>query len=123
MRKFALIAVAAVVTGLIVGFAIAGSGDDGGGGKQATTPELEPLPGSSSLDEGATGPDRGTTGDKGSTDQSGGASEPSTPAPTPGNSGGGAAAPQDTETNDTPPPSGSPAERFERFCEENPGAC
>ena len=123
MRKFALIAAAAVVTGLIVGLAIAGSGDDGGCGKQATTPELAPLPGSSSLDEGATGPDSGTTGDKGTTGQSGGSSEPSTPTPTTGGSGGGAAAPQDTETNDTPPPSGSPAERFERFCEENPGAC
>ena len=31
--------------------------------------------------------------------------------------------PADTPENDTPPPPGSPAERFEEFCEENPGAC
>jgi hypothetical protein len=40
---------------------------------------------------------------------------------------GGAPAPQsqpgDSPENDTPPPKGSPAERFERFCDENPGAC
>ena len=123
MRKFALIGVAAVLTGVIVGFAIAGSGGDDGGGTKATTPELEPLPGSSSLDEGTTDRDRGATGEQGTTGQSGGSSEPATPAPTPDSTGGGAAAPQDTETNDTPPPSGSPAERFEQFCEENPGAC
>jgi hypothetical protein len=31
--------------------------------------------------------------------------------------------PQDTPDNDVPPPKDSPAERFEKFCEENPGAC
>ena len=56
-------------------------------------------------------------------DQSGGAGTPTQTTPAQPNSGGGAAPPQDTETNDTPPPSGSPAERFEKFCEENPGAC
>jgi len=122
VRKFALIAVAAVVTGLIVGLALAGSGGDDNGGTRATTPELEPLPGSSSLDGGTTG-DSGATGDEGTTGESGGTGEPTTTTPSQQDSGGGAAPPQDTETNDTPPPSGSPAERFERFCEENPGAC
>jgi hypothetical protein len=40
--------------------------------------------------------------------------------------GGGAAAPEaapDGPTNDTPPPAGSNAERFEDFCAQNPGAC
>ena len=32
-------------------------------------------------------------------------------------------APTDTPDNDTPPPEDSPAERFEEFCNENPGAC
>jgi hypothetical protein len=32
-------------------------------------------------------------------------------------------APQDSPQNDSAPPKGSPAERFERFCDENPGAC
>jgi hypothetical protein len=31
--------------------------------------------------------------------------------------------PADTPTSDTPPPPNSPAERFEDFCNENPGAC
>ena len=31
--------------------------------------------------------------------------------------------PADTPENDTPPPADSPAERFEEFCNENPGAC
>ena len=29
----------------------------------------------------------------------------------------------DTETNDVPPPPGSPQEAFERRCEQNPKAC
>jgi hypothetical protein len=31
--------------------------------------------------------------------------------------------PSDTPENDAPPPQGSPAERFEQYCNENPGAC
>jgi hypothetical protein len=31
--------------------------------------------------------------------------------------------PDDTPTTDTPPPEGSPAQRFEQYCNENPGAC
>ena len=31
--------------------------------------------------------------------------------------------PSDTPENDTPPPADSPAERFEQFCNDNPGAC
>ena len=42
--------------------------------------------------------------------------------------GGGTPAPEaeppaDTPENDTPPPADSPAERFEEFCDDNPGAC
>jgi hypothetical protein len=32
-------------------------------------------------------------------------------------------APADTPENDSPPPEDSPAERFEQYCNENPGAC
>lgn len=39
-----------------------------------------------------------------------------TPAPEP-------EVPTDAPENDTPPPQDSPAERFEEFCNENPGAC
>ena len=31
--------------------------------------------------------------------------------------------PADTPENDAPPPEDSPAERFEQYCNENPGAC
>jgi hypothetical protein len=31
--------------------------------------------------------------------------------------------PADTPENDAPPPEGTPAERFEEYCNENPGAC
>ncbi|HEY1275459.1 MAG TPA: hypothetical protein VGF25_11130 [Thermoleophilaceae bacterium] len=41
--------------------------------------------------------------------------EPAPPATT--------TSPPDTPTSDTPPPPDSPAERFEDFCNENPGAC
>jgi hypothetical protein len=29
----------------------------------------------------------------------------------------------DSPENDTPPPADTPAQRFEQFCNENPGAC
>ena len=32
-------------------------------------------------------------------------------------------APADTPESDTAPPDDSPAERFEEYCNENPGAC
>ena len=32
-------------------------------------------------------------------------------------------APADTPESDTAPPADSPAERFEEYCNENPGAC
>jgi hypothetical protein len=53
---------------------------------------------------------------------------PTPPETEPPSSGGGAPAPeaeppQDSPENDTAPPADSPAERFEEFCNENPGAC
>jgi hypothetical protein len=33
------------------------------------------------------------------------------------------APPADTPENDAPPPEDTPAERFEKWCDENPGAC
>jgi type IV secretory pathway VirB10-like protein len=46
----------------------------------------------------------------------------------PPSTGGGTPAPEaeppaDTPENDVPPPADSPAERFEEFCDDNPGAC
>ena len=50
------------------------------------------------------------------------------PETVPPSTGGGTPAPEaeppaDTPENDTAPPADSPAERFEEFCDDNPGAC
>jgi hypothetical protein len=50
------------------------------------------------------------------------------PETVPPSTGGGTPAPEaeppaDTPENDAPPPADSPAERFEEFCDDNPGAC
>lgn len=121
MRRLVVLGIAAVLTGLVVGVVIASSGGgDGGGDTSGSVPELTPLPGSSDLGTGTrserTDTERTTTGD------SGGATTPATPPADTGGSGG-TTTPQDSPQNDTPPPSGSPAERFEQFCQENPGAC
>jgi hypothetical protein len=129
-NKVAAIAIGAVLTGLIVGVVVASSG---GGDDSKTTdvgaPELT-VPGDSGTTErrserkgtsGATGesgpaPDSGTGGES-----TGGAQAP----PSNQNSGGAQAppAPKDTPQNDVPPPRGSPAQKFEKFCQQNPGAC
>jgi hypothetical protein len=54
---------------------------------------------------------------------------PDAPADQPSPDNGGVPAPDsndppaDTPSNDTPPEPGSPADRFEQFCAQNPGAC
>jgi hypothetical protein len=52
---------------------------------------------------------------------------PPAPVAPPTDTSGGAPAPPveqpDSPENDTPPPPESPAERFEQFCDANPGAC
>jgi len=123
MRRLVVLGIAEVVTGLVVGVVVASSGDDGGGNSSSTgsVPELAPLPGSSDLGSG-TRSERTDTG-KTTTGDSGGTPAPTTPPAGGGGSGGTPAPPQDSPQNDTPPPSGSPAEKFEQFCQENPGAC
>jgi hypothetical protein len=119
MRRLVVLGIAAVVTGLIVGVVVANSGDDGGGGDSSgSVPELTPLPGSA--DPGTRTRERTDT-DETTTEDSGGTPAPAEPPATGGS--GGTTGPQDSPQNDTPPPSGSPAERFEQFCQENPGAC
>ena len=117
MRRFGLIALAAVVTGLVVGVVIANSGDSGSA--TPSIPELKPPPGSITGDSGTT--DTKTT----TTDTTTTTSPAQTPTQTtPSPASGGAQSPQnDTQQNDQPPPQGSPADRFEQFCKDNPGAC
>jgi hypothetical protein len=118
MRRFGLIALAAVVTGLVVGIVVASPGDSGSA--TPSIPELKPPPGSIKGDSGTT--DQNTT----STDTT---TTTTTPAQTPTQTSpsaptGGAQTPQnDTQQNDQAPPQGSPADRFEQFCKDNPGAC
>jgi hypothetical protein len=108
-----------VATGLLVGVVIASSG----GAHKATPsiPELKPPPGSIS-GSGATGA-TGSTGATGTT----GASSDTTPTQTQTTAtqptGGSASPQQDTQQHDVAPPKGSPANRFEQFCKDNPGAC
>jgi len=49
--------------------------------------------------------------------------EPTIPDPDGGAPAPAPEPPPDAPENDTPPPPGSPAERFEDFCNDNPGAC
>jgi hypothetical protein len=119
MRGFGLIALAAVITGLVVGVVIA---DSGGSGKATpSVPELTPPPGTISGTSGTT--DQGTTSTNTTTNTTSAPSQTSTQT-TPSQTSGGAGAPQsDTPQNNQPPPKGSPAGRFEQFCKDNPGAC
>ena len=119
MRRFGLIALAAVVTGLVVGVVIA---DSGGSGKATpSVPELKPPPGTISGTSGTT--DQGTTSTNTTTSTTTAPTQTSTQT-TPSQTSGGAATPQsDTPQNNQAPPKGSPAGRFEQFCKDNPGAC
>jgi len=115
MSRFALVAVAAVAAGLLLGVVIASGGDSGSA--TPSVPELKPPPGSIKADSGTT--DQKTT----STDTT--ATSPTqTQAPATTTPSGGTQTPQnDTPQNDVAPPKGSPADRFEQFCKDNPGAC
>jgi hypothetical protein len=104
----------------------------GGGGDDTSSTELQkpPLVPTGSTDSTESTESTDTTG-TGATDTA-----PSTgplDQPNPGNGGVPAPdqnqppadqpAPQDSPSNDTPPEPGSPADRFEQFCAQNPGAC
>jgi hypothetical protein len=120
LRKYAVIVIAAIVTGIVAGVVIAGNGGDSNSTTHSV-PELVPPPGSIKSDTQS----RGTTGKEGTTGTatqpapSGTQTQTTTTPPS-----GGAQPPQnDTQQHDVPPPKGSPAQRFEQFCKQNPGAC
>jgi len=92
---------------------------DRGSDTTSTSTDATPSDGSS---DGTSG-DSGGSASSGSSDATGGAAAPApqataTPAPTQA-----PAAPQDGAQNDSSPPVDSGAERFEDFCQQNPGAC
>lgn len=116
----------------LVAAALAGCGgdDESGSSTQLDKPPMT-VPGESTDSTETT-----TETEPTETDPGAGGSEPSTTGPTdqpnPGNGGVPAPdnnnppadqPPEDSPSNDTPPEPGSPAERFEQFCAQNPGAC
>lgn len=116
MPRFVIIAIAAVVTGLIVGIVIADSGNSGSA--TPSIPELKPPPGTiSSGSSGTTGAQTTTTDTTSSTPTQ------TQTQTTPSAGSGGSQTPQDTQQNNIAPPKGSPASKFEQFCKDNPGAC
>jgi hypothetical protein len=120
LRRFAVIAAAAIVTGILAAVVIAGSGGDSGKTTHSV-PELTPPPGSIESNSGDTGAS-GATGTTGEQTQTAPSQTQTQTAPSQPN-GGAAPPPSDTEKHDVPPPKGSPAQRFEQFCKDNPGAC
>ena len=88
---------------------------------ELTLPESEPR--TTETDTTDTDTETGTTTE---TSPGTGTGTDTTPDTSGGESGGTPSQqrqPEDSPQNDTPPPRGSPEERFENFCRENPGAC
>jgi hypothetical protein len=106
-RGTALASIAAVLV-------IAGCGSDDSGETTAPTVSIpaitSPIPATTTTAPATTSTPTGTTG-KGN--GNGGTGPPSHPNPNQ----------PDSETNDVPPPAGSPQEAFEKQCEQNPQAC
>lgn len=108
-RTIAILAAVAVIVGLVVGLVAVGSGDDDAD-EETSLPEISVPQGEPQTVPSEEKPKP----------------EPEPPPKDTGGTGPGGGPPpsqEDTATNDKPPPPGSPAERFEQFCEQNPAAC
>jgi ABC-type glycerol-3-phosphate transport system substrate-binding protein len=100
---------ALAVTALAIGLGIAGCGGDESG--ETTAPPSVSIPAITSPIPATTTAPATTTTPTGST-------------PTTRGNGNNVNPKQpDSETNDVPPPPGSPQEAFEKQCEQNPQAC
>jgi hypothetical protein len=103
---------ALALASLVVGLALAGCGGDDSGETTAPTVSIPaitaPLAPTTTTAPATTPTPTGTTGTG-----SGGTGPPA----------GGNPTKPDSETNDVPPPAGSPQEAFEKQCEQNPAAC
>jgi hypothetical protein len=103
----------AVIT-LVAGLALAGCGGDDSGETTAPTVSIpaitSPIPATTTTAPATTTTPTGTNGNDNGNGGSGppGRANPNQP---------------DSATNDVPPPPGSPQEKFERQCEQNPQAC
>jgi len=101
---------ALAATSLLIGLAIAGCGGDDSDETTAPTVSIPAI--TSPIAPTTTTPPASTT----------------TTTPTDATTTGKGAKPvnpkaPDSETNDVPPPPGSPQEAFEKQCEQNPAAC
>ena len=101
-------------------------GDDEPSPEEVKKPELTVPQDEESTDTTETTEPEAETGTEGD----GGSADGPMDQPNPGNGGvpapdnnEPAPEPRDSPANDTPPEPGSPAERFEQFCAQNPGAC
>jgi hypothetical protein len=105
------------------------------GGDDEPSADEVPKP-SLTVPQDETGPDVTSTDTTGTTTGETTETTPGNPdgpldQPNPGNGGTPAPdsnnpepqPPPDSPSNDTPPDPGSPADRFEQFCAQNPGAC
>lgn len=104
-RTTLLLATAAVALGV---FGFAGCGDDESPSDDVTVPTIE-----APTDATESAPATTTAPDSGGVSPGGGSGSGGTPDPSQ----------EDSATNDKPPEPGSPAEAFEKACEENPAAC
>jgi ABC-type glycerol-3-phosphate transport system substrate-binding protein len=100
---------ALAVTAIAIGLGIAGCGGDESGETTAPTtvsipPITSPIPATTTAPATTATPTESTTTTRGNGDNV----NPKQP---------------DSETNDVPPPPGSPQEAFEKQCEQNPQAC
>jgi len=116
----------------LIAAALAGCGGDG---EDNSTPAQKPpltVPGESTESSGSASTEStdsteaspGGSGDSGST--TGPMDQPNPGnggVPAPDNNPPADQPPEDSPSNDTPPEPGSPADRFEQFCAQNPGAC
>ena len=96
------------VTALVLGLAIAGCGGDDSGETTAPTVSIPAV--TSPIPATTTAPAATTT-------------TPTSTTTTRGNGNNVNPKQPDSETNDVPPPPGSPQEAFEKQCEQNPQAC
>ena len=98
--------------------ACGGDDEDVGPAPDVRPPDLT-VPGEENAPETPDATDTQTT----ETAPAPGTTTPTTPTTPTDPAQPGADAAPDGPANDTPPLEGSPAERYEAFCEANPGAC
>ena len=116
-----------VLSVLVAAMAIAGCGGDSEkvSDESLDVPQLtiptERTPARTDTDGSTTETDGTQTSTDGT--QTGSSTTPQTTSPSGGQQAPGTGTQQDTPQNDQPPPDGSPAQQFEQFCAENPGAC